>query len=114
MKEIKQYYVYIMTNRYNTVLYAGFSSGLEGRTFQHKHRLIPGFTTHYNINKLVYYEMTSDVMNAIAREKQIKGLFRKKKEALIGSMNSKWKDLSEDWNNGSPDEDSSPPSADSE
>ncbi len=91
----KQYYVYIMTNRSKT-LYTGVTNNLLRRVFEHKNKLIKGFTKKYNITKLVYYEVTNEVSSAIAREKQIKGWLRKKKIALIESMNPTWKDLSEE------------------
>jgi len=90
------YYVYIMTNRSKT-LYTGVTNYLERRVFQHKHHLVEGFTKRYNITKLVYYEETNDVKEAISREKQIKGWLRRKKIALIESVNPEWRDLSEGW-----------------
>jgi len=90
------YYVYIMTNRSRT-LYTGVTNDLRRRVFEHKHHLAEGFTKKYNITKLVYYEGTNDVREAIARKKRIKGWLRKKKIALIESVNSEWKDLSSDW-----------------
>jgi putative endonuclease len=93
---MKQYYVYIMTNRSRT-LYTGVTKDLQRRVFQHKHKLVPGFTAKYNINRLAYYEVTHDVRAAIAREKQIKGWLRAKKIALIKSINPKWEDLSAEW-----------------
>jgi len=90
---MKQYYVYIMTNRSRT-LYTGVTDNLERRVYEHKHKLVPGFTSRYNITRLAYYEATSDVWAAIAREKQIKGWLRSKKIALIESANPDWKDLS--------------------
>jgi putative endonuclease len=93
---MKQYYVYIMTNRART-LYTGVTNNLTHRVYAHKRKLVKGFTAKYNITQLVYYEVTSDVRSAIAREKQIKGWLRKKKIALIESMNPEWKDLSADW-----------------
>jgi putative endonuclease len=92
----KQYYVYIMTNRSGT-LYTGVTSDLRRRVYEHKHKLIPGFTSKYNITRLVYYEATNDVNAAIAREKQIKGWLRRKKIALVESTNPKWQDLAQDW-----------------
>jgi len=80
------YYVYIMTNRSRT-LYIGVTNNLERRVYEHKHKLVPGFTSQYNITQLVYFELTSDVRAAIAREKQIKGWLRTKKIALIESAN---------------------------
>ena len=93
---MKQYYVYIMTNRSGT-LYTGVTNDLKRRVYQHKQKLIPGFTQKYNITRLVYYETTQDVRAAIAREKQIKGWLRRKKIALIKSKNPNWVDLAEDW-----------------
>ena len=89
-----QYYVYIMTNKSKT-LYTGVTNNLERRVYEHKHRLVPGFTSKYNIDKLVHFEATSDVNAAIAREKQIKGWLRSKKIALIESSNPEWRDLAE-------------------
>jgi putative endonuclease len=89
-----QYFVYIMTNKSGT-LYTGVTNNLERRVYEHKHHLVKGFTNKYNIDKLVYFEETNDINAAISREKQIKGWLRKKKIALIESMNPGWKDLSE-------------------
>ena len=83
----KQYYVYIMTNKNNTVLYTGVTNDLKKRAYQHREKLIAGFTKRYNINKLVHYEISRDVKSAIAREKQIKGGSRTKKIELINSTN---------------------------
>ena len=92
----KEYYVYMMTNKSRT-LYTGVTNNLLRRVYEHKNKLIKGFTSKYNIQYLVYYEMTSSIDSAIAREKQIKGWLRTKKIALIESTNPKWKDLSEEW-----------------
>ncbi len=92
----KQAYVYIMTNKRNTVLYTGVTSNLIKRVYEHKEKLVPGFTKKYNIEKLVYYEVFDDITNAIMREKQIKAGSRKKKIELIESMNKDWKDLYEE------------------
>jgi putative endonuclease len=89
-----QYFVYIMTNKSGT-LYTGVTNNLERRIYEHKHHLVKGFTNKYNIDKLVYFEETSDINAAISREKQIKGWLRKKKIALIESLNPGWKDLSQ-------------------
>lgn len=91
------YYVYMITNKYNNVLYVGVTNNLERRLSEHKNKLIDGFTKKYNVNKLVYYDYTNDVRAAIAREKQIKGWTRKKKNDLIETSNPTWRDLSEDW-----------------
>ena len=93
---MRQYYVYIMTNRSGT-LYTGVTGNLERRVYQHKNRLARGFTSRYAIDRLVYFECTTDVRSAIAREKQIKGWLRARKIALIESVNRDWKDLSAGW-----------------
>jgi putative endonuclease len=93
---MKTYYVYIMTS-YSGTLYTGMTNDLKRRVYEHKHKLIPGYTSKYNINKLVYFEETTDVQAAIAREKQIKGWLRTKKVALIDSVNPEWRDLSTGW-----------------
>ena len=93
---MKQYYVYIMTNRSRT-LYTGVTNDLERRVYEHKQGLGSKFTRKYNITELVYYDDCSDVREAITREKQIKGWLRAKKIALIESVNPGWKDLSEEW-----------------
>jgi len=98
MHSRRYYYVYIMTNRSRT-LYTGITSNLSKRVFQHKTGAFPGFTSRYRIDRLVYYERFICVGTAIEREKQIKGLLRIKKLALIVSMNPEWKDLSEGWYN---------------
>ncbi len=90
------YYVYILTNRSKT-LYTGVTSDLEQRVFEHKNGRTPGFASRYKIDRLVYFERFGDVVAAITREKQIKGLTRLKKMALIVSLNPDWKDLSEGW-----------------
>ena len=92
----KEYYVYIMTNKSRT-LYTGVTNDLMRRVYQHKNKLVSGFTNKYNIQYLVYYESTSNVYAALKREKQIKGWLRAKKIALIDLMNPEWKDLSEEW-----------------
>ncbi len=91
-----QYYVYILTNGKRT-LYTGVTSDLMRRVYEHKQKLVDGFTKRYNITWLAYYEATSDITSAIAREKQLKGWRRSKKEALIESLNPRWKDLAMDW-----------------
>ena len=90
----RQYCIYILTNQNNTVLYTGVTNNLPRRVYEHKAKLVDGFTKRYNVNKLVYYEVFEQVENAIFREKQIKGGSRAKKIALIKSMNPKWSDLS--------------------
>jgi putative endonuclease len=93
---MNEYYVYIMTNRSRT-LYTGVTNDLQRRVFEHKNKEVSGFTSRYNINKLVYFENSSSPYEAIKREKQIKGWLRAKKIALIESVNPNWLDLSEDW-----------------
>jgi putative endonuclease len=90
------YYVYLMTNKNNAVIYTGVTNDLKRRVYEHKEKLIDGFTKKYNINKLVYFESTNDVSSAIQREKQIKAGSRKKKIDLINSINPEWKDLYND------------------
>jgi len=87
------YYVYIMTNKAHTVLYTGVTNDLKRRVYEHKEKLVEGFTKKYNINKLVYFEIFQDAYGAIAREKQIKGGSRRKKCGLIESLNPTWEDL---------------------
>ena len=93
---MKAYYVYILTSSTGT-LYTGVTNDLFRRVYEHKQKLVEGFTKKYNIDRLVYYEETHDVNSALLREKQIKGWLRKKKIALIQSLNPKWEDLSEGW-----------------
>ncbi|TAN33408.1 GIY-YIG nuclease family protein [Patescibacteria group bacterium] len=95
MPKRKQYYVYIMTNKNNTVLYTGVTNSLVRRAYEHKSKFsfYESFTKKYNINKLVYYECFDNVNNAITREKQIKAGSRKKKIDLINKMNPIWRDL---------------------
>jgi len=91
------YHVYILSNKSNSVLYVGISGNLKNRVWQHKQKLVDGFTKKYNVTKLVYFESSTDVMSAIAREKQIKKWRREKKIKLIESMNPGWKDLFDDF-----------------
>ena len=95
-RQERQYYVYILTNRSGT-LYVGVTNDLERRMYEHKNKLVPGFTSKYNVTRLAHFEQTSEVESAIAREKQIKGWRRNKKVALIESSNPQWKDLSLEW-----------------
>ena len=92
MVDMRQYFVYIMTNKSGT-LYTGVTNNLERRVSEHKNSLIAGFTKKYKINRLVYYEETNDIRAAIDREKHIKGWRREKKIALVESINPTWKDL---------------------
>ena len=88
------YYVYILTNYTNSVMYIGMTNDLTRRISEHKSGLIEGFTKKYHVHKLVYFESTEDVNNAIKREKQLKGWTRAKKNALAETVNPEWKDLS--------------------
>ena len=92
----KEYCVYIMTNRVNTVLYTGVTNDLLRRVHEHQSNAVEGFTSRYRLHKLVYFEVTNDINAAIQREKQIKGGSRQKKIALVNAMNPEWRDLSED------------------
>ncbi len=89
----RQYCVYIITNKHNTVLYTGITNDLKRRVYEHKEKLVDGFTKKYNITKLVYYEVFDDAENAILREKQVKAGSRQKKIDLIRSINREWRDL---------------------
>ncbi|MFH0839854.1 MAG: GIY-YIG nuclease family protein [Candidatus Omnitrophota bacterium] len=91
----KQGHVYLMTNKGNTVLYTGVTSDLRKRVYEHRHKMVEGFTKKYNVDKLVYYEVFDDIETAIVREKQIKAGSRKKKIDLINSLNSEFTDLYE-------------------
>ena len=91
------YFVYILTNKTNKVLYTGVTNNLERRLYEHKNHLVDGFSSKYNTTKLVYYEVSESVESAIAREKQIKSYRRDKKIALINELNSEWKDLNLEW-----------------
>jgi putative endonuclease len=87
---------------YRGVSYTGVTSDLVRRVYEHRHKLVEGFTKQYNVSKLVYYEATNEIEAAIAREKQIKGWLRKKKVVLIESMNPSWVDLGEELYDSSP------------
>ena len=91
------YFVYILSNWDDSVIYIGVTSNLECRLYEHKNGLVEGFTKQYNVHKLVYYEHTSDVYSAISREKQLKKWTRAKKNSLITGKNPQWRDLSLDW-----------------
>jgi putative endonuclease len=107
---VKQYFVYIMSNL-NRTLYVGVTNQLERRVHQHKHKLIEGFTSRYDLTKLVWYAETNDVTEAIAYEKKIKGWTRAKKVALIEEINPGWEDLSSGWfTDGEPGSKESDPS----
>jgi putative endonuclease len=90
----REYFVYILTNEFNTTLYIGVTNNLIRRISEHKSDAVDGFTRKYRLHKLVYFESTSDINEAIFREKQLKAGSRKKKIDLINSINLEWKDLS--------------------
>ena len=89
----KQYAAYILTNRSNKVMYVGVTSNLERRLAQHKDKSVSGFTAKYRVDRLVYYELTNDVLSAIAREKEVKKWRREKKNRLVESINPQWIEL---------------------
>ena len=97
MSTERKYYVYLLVNWNNKVIYVGMTSDLQKRIYEHKHKLVKGFTEKYNVNKLVYYEETTDVHTALAREKEIKKWRREKKDNLVKTMNPRWRDLSLEW-----------------
>jgi putative endonuclease len=90
MLKVHQYYVYILTNEYNKVLYTGITNDLERRCLEHKKKYVKGFTQKYNVDKLIYFETYTEVEEAIKREKQIKGSSRSKKISLIEGFNKDW------------------------
>ena len=96
MASSRTYYFYLMASA-SGVLYAGVTNNVQRRVSEHKQKKVPGFSARYNVKNLVYFEMFGDIRAAIRREKQVKGWLRKKKIALIQSMNPQWKDLSADW-----------------
>ena len=93
----KAYYVYLLTNWNNQVMYVGVTNNLERRMYEHKEKIVKGFTQKYNVNKLVYYEETSDIVEALNREKEIKKWRRDKKNRLVENTNPLWHDLREDF-----------------
>ena len=93
------YYVYILTNWNDSVMYIGVTNNLTRRLYEHRNHLVDGFTKKYNVHKLVYYEYTNDVYSALEREKQLKGWSRAKKNALVAKSNPTWIDLSKEWEN---------------
>ena len=93
---VKTYYVYIMASGRRT-LYVGVTGDLQRRVHEHRQKLIDGFTKRYNVTHLVYFESFAEVLDAIAREKQVKAWSRAKKVALVRSQNPKWNDLAKDW-----------------
>ena len=88
-----QYYIYILSNWNDKVIYIGVTNNLKRRVYEHKNEIIDGFTKKYHVHKLVYYETTTDVKAALEREKQLKGWKREKKDSLVTDMNPNWKDL---------------------
>ena len=90
---MKKYCVYILTNKSNRVLYTGVTNDLSRRIYEHKNKMVDGFTKKYNLTKLVYFDEFGDVSDAISAEKKIKGWLRVKKIALIESMNPEWRDI---------------------
>ena len=92
-----QFSVYILANKKNGTLYIGMTNDLERRMFEHKHKIIDGFTKKYNLDKLMYFEQFQYVYDAIKREKQLKNWNRQWKIDLIENENKEWKDLSSDW-----------------
>ena len=91
---MKEYYVYILTNEYNNVMYTGVTNDIQRRVYEHKTGAVEGFTKKYQVHKLVYVERCNDVNAAIAREKQIKGWTRKRKNELVEAVNPEWKEIS--------------------
>jgi putative endonuclease len=91
------YYVYILTNWNDKMMYVGVTKDLMRRLYEHKNKLIHGFTDKYNIHKSVYFEETHDVLSALEREKEIKKWRREKKNNLVAEKNPEWKDLSSEW-----------------
>jgi len=91
-----QYYVYIMTNKRNTVLYIGVTNDLKRRVYEHKEKMADGFTKKYNITKLVYYDVCEEIQSAISREKQLKADSRQRKIELVNGVNKEWRDLYEE------------------
>ncbi len=107
---VHQYFIYLLTNRWKNVLYTGVTNSLERRIWQHKNGTIPGFTKNYNCNRLVYFEIYERIEQAIAREKEIKGWTRVKKNALVETQNPEWNDLAADWYLDGPPADEGDPS----
>ncbi len=90
---MKNYYVYILASKKNGTLYIGATNNLLKRVYEHKSKMVEGFTKKYNIHKLVYYEQTNSIQSALSREKQLKKWYRKWKIELIEEMNPDWKNL---------------------
>ena len=96
MAYLKTYYVYILTNWNNKVIYIGVTNDLVRRVFEHRQKTIKGFTEKYNVHKLVYFDVCEDVNSAIAREQELKKWRREKKDQLVTDMNPRWLDLAEE------------------
>ena len=94
---MKEYYIYILTNWNNKVMYIGVTGNLRRRLYEHQHEMADGFTKQYHVHKLVYFETTTDVYTALSREKQLKNWSRAKKNWLVETMNPEWVDLSKNW-----------------
>ena len=97
---MKRYFVYIITNKYNTVFYIGITSDIIKRIYEHKNKLVKGFSQKYNLIKLIYFEETNDVNEAIRREKQLKNWNRQWKINLVRETNPNFKDLALEWYDG--------------
>ena len=95
-EKMSEYFVYIMASK-SRVIYTGITNDLQRRVWEHKQKLVPCFTSKYNVTRLVYYEQFDRIEDAIAREKEIKGWLRRKKITLIESRNGAWRDLSYAW-----------------
>jgi len=102
MKAKRDYWMYMLANK-SRMLYVGVTNDLERRLAEHRAKLAPGFPERYGLTNLVYFESTGDVQAAIAREKQLKSWVRRKKVALVHSMNPEWKDLATEWAPPAPD-----------
>ena len=97
MRQPGSYFIYLLTNWKNKAIYIGVTNDLERRLYEHKNKLVKGFTEKYNVSKLVYFEETQDVTTAIDREKEIKKWRREKKDRLVNQTNPNWRDLSLEW-----------------
>jgi putative endonuclease len=97
---VKEFYVYMITNRSRVVLYTGVTSKLEGRVWQHKNHVVKGFTSKYKLDRLVYYEQFADAISAITGEKEIKSWRREKKNELVRTLNPNWEDLAKELFDG--------------
>jgi putative endonuclease len=102
MQTPRRFYVYILTNPSQHPLYTGVTNNLDRRIAEHRDQVNDGYTSRYNLNRLVYYEVFRDVRAAIAREKEIKGWGRAKKIALENSLNPEWNDLALEWGKPAP------------